>query len=1009
LAALALVLTAGSLAADQLELGTGSSPSEVVTLGDAWYFTAVTPQFTGNLWRTDGTIEGTRPLTDFHDGNVGIKAVLGDQLYFFLDTHGAFHLYRTDGTAGGTRFIVDVPDHPYRIQASGSLLYIFSYVDDFTNHVAITRSDGTASGTYRLAEFGPGLSMNFGWPDGDLLFFELWHPSSGLELWRSDGSVAGTFKLTDGLGYYSSTGAMFGDLFLFQKETEVWSSDGTVAGTRRFLDTASKLLATTNHDAYFWAGGALKKMDVATGTMMVVKTITAPAWSVPDGDRLFFFGNSGPYSVGVTDGTADGTRVIPLPPFPLHNLAVFEPAVANGFVYFIWADERGTELWRSNGTAAGTAMVKDIARDPHKAPPSSLSVVAGRVLFIADDGIHGREPWITDGSTEGTRMIVNLYPEMTLRGTVTDAVTGAAVPDAIVRVWAKCYGYYCASDYSRDYAVDASGRYTVEGLTRVSYYSTPYYLTARTAGGKYIRQNWPAQDCFACEAERGQELAAVPGETRDGIDFALQRSGTFSGRITDASGAPVSGVRVVVAEAFGAEMMAGAFSGADGMYETRGPIPYDRPVLLYTTDAAGYSGVIYPAVSCSAGCTAKSTGTPLQVGIGERRSGIDFSVLPWGKIKGRVLDKFTGKKAVLGEEGLDVAFFYGPPPPVVVNDGEFTVALPDGRFHLLFRPPSGYRSTWFPDVPCIYVGCSPWSGYQTYGTAVTAIPGRTTEGYDVMLEPLGGRIEGRITAAGSGAPLGGIVVRVADDGGLGASTMMTDASGHYITPPLLLPGKYSVQTAAQAPWFPRAYGDGGKPCQPLACPGTHIEISGYEVKSGIDVELERFASVTGLVFDTTTGQPLRDAEITVRRGNDPAILADTNALGHYTASGLRTGTYVVTAAKRGWTTSRLAVTVVSQGTTLEWSLGLQPNCRPTGIPGKIIVPWEGISATIPANDCMRCPFSTSPFVSTSGCATGPVHYTVEPNTTDHPREATIVLPGETIVIRQKSARTITTF
>ncbi|MCB0848000.1 MAG: hypothetical protein KDE26_32320, partial [Bacteroidetes bacterium] len=32
------------------------------------------------------------------------------------------------------------------------------------------------------------------------------------------------------------------------------------------------------------------------------------------------------------------------------------------------------------------------------------------LYFIGDDSIHGKEPWITDGTSDGTFMIGDLYP-----------------------------------------------------------------------------------------------------------------------------------------------------------------------------------------------------------------------------------------------------------------------------------------------------------------------------------------------------------------------------------------------------------------------------------------------------------------------------------------------------------------------------------------------------------------------------------------------------------------------
>jgi ELWxxDGT repeat protein len=70
---------------------------------------------------------------------------------------------------------------------------------------------------------------------------------------------------------------------------------------------------------------------------------------------------------------------------------------------------RGSELFRSDGTAGRTRLIKDI--NPNgDSTPLSLTSFNGLVFFNADDGVHGREPWVTDGTEAGTRMFKDLNP-----------------------------------------------------------------------------------------------------------------------------------------------------------------------------------------------------------------------------------------------------------------------------------------------------------------------------------------------------------------------------------------------------------------------------------------------------------------------------------------------------------------------------------------------------------------------------------------------------------------------
>ncbi len=66
------------------------------------------------------------------------------------------------------------------------------------------------------------------------------------------------------------------------------------------------------------------------------------------------------------------------------------------------------ELWRSDGTEAGTILVKDINPGNNSGGPEFLKVVNNKVVLFAEDGVHGREPWITDGTEAGTSLLKDI-------------------------------------------------------------------------------------------------------------------------------------------------------------------------------------------------------------------------------------------------------------------------------------------------------------------------------------------------------------------------------------------------------------------------------------------------------------------------------------------------------------------------------------------------------------------------------------------------------------------------
>jgi ELWxxDGT repeat protein len=224
---------------------------------------------------------------------------------------------------------------------------------------------------------------------------------AGRELWRSDGTEAGTYLIKDifpgnnGVFAFSSDPSylteMNGEVF-FQAQSntavgrELWKTDGTEAGT---------VLVKDINPAGFNSG--------------------SPADLVKVNGTLFFTANSdfpsdSTFELWKSDGTTAGTELVyDLQGCPTCDISNMQ-AIGDQ-LYFSFDDGvHGRELWTSDGSFFGTKMVKDINPGPDDSKPGALLEYNGLLYFKANDGVVGIELWRTDGTPGGTELFADLRP-----------------------------------------------------------------------------------------------------------------------------------------------------------------------------------------------------------------------------------------------------------------------------------------------------------------------------------------------------------------------------------------------------------------------------------------------------------------------------------------------------------------------------------------------------------------------------------------------------------------------
>ncbi|MBD0256873.1 MAG: hypothetical protein ICV83_14235, partial [Cytophagales bacterium] len=86
--------------------------------------------------------------------------------------------------------------------------------------------------------------------------------------------------------------------------------------------------------------------------------------------------------------------------------------VIGSTLYFVASEGAGGfELWKTDGTAAGTVRVKDIHPGAGDSSPLWLTNVNGTLYFTADNGTDGRELWKSNGTAAGTTLVKNIVAD----------------------------------------------------------------------------------------------------------------------------------------------------------------------------------------------------------------------------------------------------------------------------------------------------------------------------------------------------------------------------------------------------------------------------------------------------------------------------------------------------------------------------------------------------------------------------------------------------------------------
>jgi len=426
--------------------------NDLVLAAGAVYFQGPAPDGTtglrSSLWVSDGTPAGTRLFAaaepEIFDAPFSV-ASLGGRILFGAWSgragdfgHQDVELWSSDGSPGGTRLTADInragnsSNVKSTVAAGGDVFFTAS--ENGGDTLNVWRSDGTGPGTVKLLpsfnDFQGTSQLAIG---GDKVFLVAEDPSFvGDQLWRIQNDGPNQPLINGGEDQFIASPVSYrGQLYFLRGQGEVWTSDGSVQGTRNALAVPGvpslSFLEAPGSELWFLAEVSdpfeVSQVWQTDGTQAGTRRIRDFGFNFAEldpeftqiGSQVYFIANQPNFDnpqVWKTDGTDAGTSAITDP--GMQGLPAELTAFQGNLYFFANLSGGSRALWRSDGTPGGTTVVHQFPAQPgndfFNAPHLGLTVLGSRLVFAVDDGVHGSEPWSSDGTPGGTALLRDVFP-----------------------------------------------------------------------------------------------------------------------------------------------------------------------------------------------------------------------------------------------------------------------------------------------------------------------------------------------------------------------------------------------------------------------------------------------------------------------------------------------------------------------------------------------------------------------------------------------------------------------
>jgi ELWxxDGT repeat protein len=358
----------------------GSDVRELTVSGNTLYFIA-----NDNLYKSDGTAANTEKVSSFTSSEYH----RGRNLYAVGD--GKVIFSANDGTHGHEPWFSDgVNTYMLKDIKTDSTYYKDSYPQHFT--------------------------LLNGW-----IYFTAYDESHGCELWRTDGIDGGVTELVVDIAAGASSSVpgylrVMGSAIYFRANSnELWKVDSSGASLIMTMSSNISSITVMNSNLYIYLNNkTLYKSDgSAAHTTVIENTLDIREMEVFN-NLLYFSASSSTGEQGYELYKTNGSD---------HNASlVADIQVGDGSsdpdtltatsqkLYFTADDAiHAREVWTVN-LYGDLGLLKDINTNEAGSHPHDMFYLKNKMIFVADDGIHGEELWISDGSEAGTQLLKDINP-----------------------------------------------------------------------------------------------------------------------------------------------------------------------------------------------------------------------------------------------------------------------------------------------------------------------------------------------------------------------------------------------------------------------------------------------------------------------------------------------------------------------------------------------------------------------------------------------------------------------